>query len=76
MLDLLCRYESELNTETTTSLMLKRFETLISDNLIEPIGSHIDVTETGRNFLRNICLVFDERYYLARPEQNVFSTTA
>jgi oxygen-independent coproporphyrinogen-3 oxidase len=33
----------------------------------------VSVAEEGRNFLRNICMAFDARYWQKQPEGRLFS---
>jgi oxygen-independent coproporphyrinogen-3 oxidase len=39
----------------------KRLESLAQDGLVELGDREVRVTEAGRAFLRNVCLVFDAR---------------
>ncbi len=52
---------------------LGRLEPLVLDGLIMLKPFHIRVTEEGRNFLRNICMAFDARYWKKQPEGRLFS---
>lgn len=52
---------------------LGRLEPLVLDGLIMLEPFHIRVTEEGRNFLRNICMAFDARYWKKQPEGRLFS---
>ena len=52
----------------------KRLIPLQQDNLIEvsPKG-RIDITQTGKAFIRNICRAFDERFWQQKAEMQLFS---
>ena len=39
---------------------LKRLESFVQDGLVELSAAGIQVTETGRMMLRNVCMVFDQ----------------
>lgn len=52
---------------------LGRLEPLVLDGLILLEPFHIRVTDEGRNFLRNICMAFDARYWKKQPEGRLFS---
>lgn len=74
ILDMMCRgklilqEDFELNEE-----MLERLEPLETDGLVEVIGRSIRVTETGKSFLRNICMTFDQRLQESRSKKQLFS---
>jgi oxygen-independent coproporphyrinogen-3 oxidase len=52
---------------------LRRLEPLEADGLVKIDAYHLTVTAQGRNFLRNICMAFDARYWKKQPEGKVFS---
>ncbi|MBL7783315.1 MAG: oxygen-independent coproporphyrinogen III oxidase [Saprospiraceae bacterium] len=52
---------------------LDRLEPLVLDGLVLHEPFTIRVTEEGRNFLRNICMAFDARYWKKQPEGRLFS---
>jgi oxygen-independent coproporphyrinogen-3 oxidase len=52
-----------------------RLEELQSDGLLVLEGPSCRVTETGRAFLRNICMAFDARLVRKAPETRLFSQT-
>ncbi len=74
ILDLMCKHETTLDENYFD--IKEKFIEFIKDNLIEFTPEKIIIKETGKLFLRNICLAFDKRYWKKVPEGNVFSTTA
>jgi len=48
-------------------------EDLESDGLIKCEKDELEVTESGRAFLRNVAMVFDQ--YLKRPNKKMFGRT-
>jgi oxygen-independent coproporphyrinogen-3 oxidase len=52
---------------------LPLLRSLAADNLIKMSSMRFEVTDTGRPFLRNICMVFDR--YLTHAESHAFSKT-
>ncbi|MCC6281452.1 MAG: oxygen-independent coproporphyrinogen III oxidase [Saprospiraceae bacterium] len=52
---------------------LQRLEPLQADGLVNIGAYHLTVTAQGRNFLRNICMAFDARYWQKQPEGRIFS---
>jgi oxygen-independent coproporphyrinogen-3 oxidase len=74
ILDLMCKHETTLDENYFD--VKEKFIEFIKDNLIEVTPEKIIIKETGKLFLRNICLAFDKRYWKKVPEGNVFSTTA
>jgi oxygen-independent coproporphyrinogen-3 oxidase len=74
ILNLMCKHKATIDHYFTESK--NKFDELISDGLIEVNNTNITITETGKLFLRNICLAFDKRYWQKVPDTNLFSTTA
>jgi oxygen-independent coproporphyrinogen-3 oxidase len=54
-----------VDAETMLARELERLDVFVDDEIVQRDGPIISVTERGRPFLRNLCMVFDE--YL-RPE--------
>jgi oxygen-independent coproporphyrinogen-3 oxidase len=46
---------------------------MIKDGLVEVNGDGVRVTESGRPFLRNACMFFDERLKRKQPDARIFS---
>jgi oxygen-independent coproporphyrinogen-3 oxidase len=54
----------------------ERLSELFDDKLIEIIDESILVNNTGKLFLRNICLAYDLRYWKKVPQKAVFSSSS
>jgi oxygen-independent coproporphyrinogen-3 oxidase len=52
---------------------IERIKELEHDKLITLDKDSLYVTESGRPFLRNICMAFDDRLHKSNPNQKVFS---
>ena len=80
ILNLMCNYQTNLlddKFENNSRKNLKeRLSEFSSDGLVNITGNKITITPVGKQFLRNICLAFDERYWSKVPTKNIFSTTA
>jgi len=77
ILGLMTRYETqwtpaEQQNEVLTAA-LARLEPLLADGLVQLEPFKVRVTPEGRNFLRNICMAFDARYWRKQPEGKLFS---
>ncbi|HQQ94081.1 MAG TPA: oxygen-independent coproporphyrinogen III oxidase [Bacteroidia bacterium] len=78
ILDLMCRYETKLDEAECrrNPELVQRLQALFERDWIQHDGSLLLVKDSGRPYLRNICLAFDERYWRKIPEKATFSTTA
>lgn len=80
ILNLMCRHESDFGTTLCNQLILghsqNRLTELVADQLISILDDKVILSDKGRDFLRNICLAFDKRYWSRQPVQATFSTTA
>ncbi len=80
ILNIMCRHETSFDREMlgyqVLEEALQRCKSLADDGLVEIHPGKLKVTESGRHFLRNICLCFDARYWRKVPEKSVFSTVA
>jgi len=83
LLDLFCNFHADLdalseefNIDAADYLAedLKRLEPLEKDGLVELSDNSINVTSTGRFFIRNVCMVFD-RYLEADDSKRTYSRT-
>jgi oxygen-independent coproporphyrinogen-3 oxidase len=68
------RYETTWS-EVTPFLTeaMARLEPMVMDGLVQLLPMGVKVTETGRPFLRNICMAFDAQYWRKQPEGKLFS---
>lgn len=77
ILHLMTRYETswipDEQNDKTLMAALARIEPLLADGLVEIEPFRVRVTPEGRNFLRNICMAFDARYWRKQPEGKLFS---
>ncbi|MDP3558449.1 MAG: oxygen-independent coproporphyrinogen III oxidase [Bacteroidota bacterium] len=74
ILDLMCKHQTLIDSNFEEAK--EKFLEFINDGLIELVVNKIVIKETGKMFLRNICLAYDKRYWAKIPLGNVFSTTA
>ena len=52
---------------------IKRLVPLVNDGLVELSTGSMAVTQSGKSFLRNICMAFDARLWKQQPESALFS---
>jgi oxygen-independent coproporphyrinogen-3 oxidase len=52
---------------------LKRMEELEADGLVEIGATSVNVTATGKHYLRNICMTLDARLWENQPKTQLFS---
>jgi oxygen-independent coproporphyrinogen-3 oxidase len=52
---------------------LIKWSAMEQDGILELIDGGIQVTKTGRSFIRNICMALDARYWEKQTQQQVFS---
>ncbi|MDX1912955.1 MAG: oxygen-independent coproporphyrinogen III oxidase [Saprospiraceae bacterium] len=77
ILNLMCRYRTdwylpEHQTQALTAAV-ERLSEPEMDGLVVCGPFSADVTETGKAFLRNLCMAFDARYWARVPDGRVFS---
>jgi len=80
ILNLMCKHEIDLSGSISDQKLfnenLSRLTEFVNDGLINISGNKVTLTDTGKLFIRNICLAFDKRYWSKAKKENVFSTTA
>ncbi|MEM6844271.1 MAG: oxygen-independent coproporphyrinogen III oxidase [Bacteroidota bacterium] len=54
---------------------LSRLVPMAEDGLVNLTERSIDIPETGKPFLRNICMALDARLWRSKPQTNLFSST-
>lgn len=78
ILNMMCKNETNwANDENKFSSLpnaLENLKELEKDGLAIVTHEKLTVTETGKAFLRNICLCFDTRYWSKKPESAIFSS--
>lgn len=75
--NILCRYETSwdktfLDAEFGENIKFD-LNDLEKDGLIKQIENGLIVTDSGKSYLRNICLVFDSKYRANKPLKPLFS---
>ena len=74
ILNLVCNYETIIEENNQFSTEIKeRLKSLENDHLVEVKGNKISVTSIGQRFVRNVCLAFDLKYWMAQPNKQIFS---
>lgn len=73
ILKLMTTWQTELDDKNHEEQVKLFLDELIKDGLAEVKDQKIYVTEKGQPFLRNICMVLDERLRENKPTQQVFS---
>ncbi|MGZ3918720.1 MAG: oxygen-independent coproporphyrinogen III oxidase [Bacteroidia bacterium] len=80
ILNLMCRHVTEIKEKEKIVIkwegIEERLKEFASDRLLIISGNKIIVTEIGKQFLRNICLSFDNRFWARIPQKSIFSTTS
>ncbi|MGI9527443.1 MAG: oxygen-independent coproporphyrinogen III oxidase [Weeksellaceae bacterium] len=79
ILNLMCNLETTFQPEDKNYINLEetrtRLEEMEKDGLLAWDGDHLNVTEDGRIFVRNICMTLDLRMLRNKPETRIFSMT-
>ena len=73
ILQLMTVGETSFADDPDREQILARLEEMQKDGLIESDGSRVRILPSGRPFLRNLCLVFDRRFFRSQPEMRIFS---
>ena len=75
ILNIMCNGEAHLNLNDPWSAdIITRLMPLLTDGLVELNNSGtLHVTDTGKKFLKNICMCFDLRLHNKKTESQVFS---
>jgi len=73
ILDMMCRGETSFDSEIPEQVK-RRLTPLLNDNLISLADNSIRATIQGKSFIRNVCMAFDEKLWLKKPETQVFSS--
>lgn len=79
ILNLMCHFKTNWDKDTLyfkeLPEVLQNIKELEKDGLLIMGDKHIQVTEKGRPFVRNICMAFDLRLQRNKPETMLFSMT-
>ncbi|KQR72229.1 oxygen-independent coproporphyrinogen III oxidase [Pedobacter sp. Leaf176] len=73
ILDMMCHGETDFGSQIPEQIK-RRLTPLLDDNLISLADNSIRATIQGKSFIRNICMAFDEKLWLKKPETQVFSS--
>lgn len=77
ILDIMCRYQTSWHSADRQHMALAdallRMNELLTDGLVTIGDNTLTVTETGRPFIRNICMALDARYWQCQPDGQLFS---
>lgn len=79
ILNIMCNFETDWSDPSSQfdalPLVKNALQELERDGFIQISPFHFKVTDTGRPFLRNICMAFDLQLLRKQPETILFSTT-
>jgi oxygen-independent coproporphyrinogen-3 oxidase len=76
ILNLMCKGETDLDNVEQNEVMkqvIERLKELKNDQLIEMNSFQVKVTPAGKDFLRTICLAFDDRFHEQQAGKILFS---
>ncbi len=75
--ELILKFMTEAQVELPDKAMIpdaqEFLSEMIADGLVEMNGSKMQMTEMGKPFLRNACVVLDQRMRNAKPSTKIFS---
>jgi len=79
ILNLICRYETNWESETKQCKAvyeaLERIVPMLEDGLLEQEAMSLRITDKGKAFVRTICMAFDARLCRNLPITSIFSST-
>lgn len=79
ILNLMCRFESSWHEAHQQFIelpeVLAALKPMQDDGLLQITENHLQVTEAGQAFVRNICMAFDLRLKRRQPNSRIFSMT-
>ncbi len=74
ILDMMCRASVELSDDAEQkAIIIRRLSPLLEDGLVEIHDGKVLATESGKSFLRNICMAFDQRLHQVKEGNRLFS---
>ncbi len=74
ILQLITTYQIELQAAEVQEAR-EFLKELLNDKIVTLEGNRLTVTEGGKPFIRNICVLFDKRMREKNPQQKVFSSS-
>lgn len=77
ILDIMCTFKTEIPESDYVNLgyLVNELTELKNDQIIDWNGNELKVTNTGKPYVRNICMAFDQRLKRKQPETQIFSMT-
>ncbi|MEZ5008172.1 MAG: oxygen-independent coproporphyrinogen III oxidase [Chitinophagales bacterium] len=78
ILDIMCQFKTEFPAnflEQWTEKRRAQLDELEEDGIIQMKENHLTVTEEGKAFVRNICMVVDDLLWNDQPQTAIFSKT-
>lgn len=78
ILEIICQFQTDLNkvySVISKNELHKRLQEFLEDGLIVIEKELLKVTDTGKTFVRNICMSFDEHLIENSPDTPLFSMT-
>ena len=79
ILNLMCTFETSWTDEAMDfperEQVIEQLDEMQNDGLLHIENNHIEVTEQGKPFVRNICMAFDLLLKRRKPETQIFSMT-
>lgn len=77
ILNLMCRgytfWQNEKEQCAALYAGLQRLEPMVADGLVAIEPYHLQITEAGQPFVRNVCLALDAHFWQRQPEGQLFS---
>ncbi|WP_293788116.1 oxygen-independent coproporphyrinogen III oxidase [uncultured Pedobacter sp.] len=74
ILNIMCK-NNTVYSDKIPERVHERLLPLLHDQLISVTETEITITNTGRSFLRNVCMAFDEKLWLKQPKTQLFSSS-
>ncbi|WP_276349219.1 oxygen-independent coproporphyrinogen III oxidase [Daejeonella sp. JGW-45] len=75
ILDIMCRGKAIISSQHSSyNDFMERLKPLEEDDLVRIKDDEVLVTSTGKAFLRNICMCFDQKLWLKEPLNQIFSS--
>jgi len=78
ILNIMCHFETSWNNELQFEALpevLNRLQELAADGLLVLLPNGLQLTETGKAFVRNVCMAFDLHLQKHAPQTQLFSMT-
>jgi oxygen-independent coproporphyrinogen-3 oxidase len=80
ILDLMCHFEADFSDKTEfledeVEAAIERLHEMEQDGLVRFLSNKIEVNDSGKAFVRNICMALDLRMLANKPETQLFSMT-